>query len=108
MTLSFHPSPAWPPLHPLVAIPWRRIAHTGAVWFTFAVLFAYAAGGHVRRCVDSLRSAPIITAAPDFSGYTVLQLRTIARQRLGSAARIGGRRISAARRDDLINAIVGA
>jgi hypothetical protein len=119
-TATYHPSPAWPPLQPLVSIPWRRIVHTGAVWFAFAVLFAYAAGGKFRYHVDSVilgRKLRAVMNSPDyvrtiqtrhFSRYNVTQLRKLARQRLGSAARIGGRRISAARRDDLINAIVGA
>jgi len=46
-----------------------------------------------------------ITAAAALSALTVQQLRTLARQQLGSAARIEGRRIAQARRAALVQAL---
>lgn len=56
---------------------------------------------------DSPRSLPVMLPAPTISPerLTVEELRRIARQRLGAAARPGGRRIAQARRADLLAAI---
>jgi hypothetical protein len=50
---------------------------------------------------------PVLMAMPD-ANLTVIQLRTLARHRLGSAARISGRRIAQATRADLLAALGAA
>jgi hypothetical protein len=49
--------------------------------------------------------APVPAAAHAFEELTVPQLRTLARQQLGSSARINGRRIAQARRAELVLAL---
>ena len=72
-------------------------------------LHACLLAGH-RQAAEAL--APVaaaatetVTAAAELSALSVQQLRTLARQTLGSAARIEGRRIAQARRDDLLLAL---
>jgi len=50
---------------------------------------------------------PVLMAMPD-SRLSVVELRTLARRRLGSAARISGRRIAQATRADLLAALSAA
>jgi hypothetical protein len=50
---------------------------------------------------------PVLMALPD-ANLTVIQLRTLARRRLGSAARISGRRIAQANRAQLLAALGAA
>jgi hypothetical protein len=50
---------------------------------------------------------PVLMAMPD-ANLTVIQLRTLVRVRLGSAARIAGRRIAQAKRADLLAALGAA
>jgi hypothetical protein len=50
---------------------------------------------------------PVLMAMPD-ANLTVIQLRTLARVRLGSATRISGRRIAQATRADLLAALGAA
>jgi hypothetical protein len=49
----------------------------------------------------------VLMAMPD-ANLTVIQLRTLARVRLGSATRISGRRIAQATRADLLAALSAA
>jgi hypothetical protein len=54
---------------------------------------------------EPLLEAATETAAAALSALTVQQLRSLARQQLGSAARIEGRRIAQARRAALVQAL---
>ena len=72
-------------------------------------LHACLLAGH-RQAAEAL--APVaaaatetVTAAAELSALSVQQLRTLARQTLGSAARIEGRRIAQARRAALVQAL---
>jgi len=47
----------------------------------------------------------VVAAAAALDGLTVQQLRSLAREQLGSAARIDGRRIAQARRSALVQAL---
>jgi hypothetical protein len=50
---------------------------------------------------------PVLMALPD-SRLSVVELRTLARRRLGSSARLAGRRIAQAKRADLLAALSAA
>jgi hypothetical protein len=50
---------------------------------------------------------PVLMAMPD-ANLTVIQLRTLARVRLGSSVKINGRRIAQATRSDLLAALSAA
>lgn len=57
------------------------------------------------QAAATIASRPATIQPPPLDTLTVAQLRSVARQRLGSAARIGGRRIAQARRADLLGAL---
>ena len=64
-------------------------------------------GAHRAEQVAAAVIAPVERALADWplQCLTVVELRSLARQQLGSAARIEGRRIAQARRDDLLAAL---
>jgi hypothetical protein len=98
---------------------WGPSLRTAAHAIAAAAVLAYVAGlqfgGWLHRLNDRLAAAwparpatvapaPAAPAAPaaTLASLTVVQLRTIARQRFGSAARIAGSRIAQARKADLL------
>jgi hypothetical protein len=50
-------------------------------------------------------TAPTAVAPPSLAGFTVAQLRSVARAQLGSSTRLDGRRIAQARRSALLEAL---
>lgn len=57
------------------------------------------------QAAATISTRPAAIQSPPLDALTVSQLRSVARQRLGSAARIGGRRIAQARRAELLGAL---
>lgn len=71
---------------------------------------APAAAGHAAMlpmAAPAGGAAATATAAADLTGLPVVELRRLARERLGSAARLKGRRSAKARRAALIEALTG-
>lgn len=90
----------------------RRAAFAVATVAAAVYAAGYVSGAWIHRINDRLagvtppQPVPALTiAAPALPPLTVPQLRTMARQRLGPAARIGGRRIAQARKADLLTAL---
>jgi hypothetical protein len=112
MQTTFHPAPwgpSFPPADAALArvrsVDWAAIAQRLAIAAAFSVLFVGRAAALLISHYGALRVMP--EPAVKLDALTVTELRTLARCELGSAARIGGRRIASARRADLINALGG-
>jgi hypothetical protein len=72
-----------------------------------ALASAIVATEHDSQPAQPEIAQPVLMAMPD-ANLTVIQLRTLARVRLGSAARIAGRRIAQSTRADLLAALSAA
>jgi hypothetical protein len=72
-----------------------------------ALASAIVATEHDSQPAQPEIAQPVLMAMPD-ANLTVIQLRTLARVRLGSATRISGRRIAQATRADLLAALGAA
>jgi hypothetical protein len=110
MQTTFHPAP-WGPSFPPVdaalarvrSIDWAAFVHRLAIAAAFSILFIGRAAALLISRYGASRVMP--EPAVKLDALTVADLRSLARCELGSAARIGGRRIASARRADLINAL---
>jgi len=72
-----------------------------------ALASAIVATGHDSQPAQPEIAQPVLMALPD-SRLSVVELRTLARHRLGSSARLAGRRIAQATRADLLAALSAA
>jgi len=72
-----------------------------------AMLAAIIATEHDSQPAQPEIAQPVLMALPD-ARLSVVELRTLARRRLGSATRISGRRIAQATRADLLAALSAA
>jgi hypothetical protein len=110
MQTTFHPAPwepSFPPADAVLArvrsVDWAVIAHRLAIAAAFSLLFIGRAAALLINHYGTTRVMP--EPAVKLDALTVTELRSLARLQLGSAARVGGRRIASARRADLINAL---
>lgn len=99
-------------LHPIELLILAALAVAAAIWTLADASHRIIrrpeppAAAPVRQALAPARPARSgAVAPPPLGSLNVEQLRTLARQRLGSTTRIGGRRIAQARRADLLDAL---